>query len=75
MRIQPKTAGLPLGIEMLSATQLRCALGVCRMTVDRMVARDPAFPRPMKLAGSNRKFFLRTEVEAWLRANREQVAL
>ncbi|MCR1827858.1 transcriptional regulator [Pseudomonas oleovorans] len=64
------TANLP---ELLTMADLAVMLRRTRSGVDKLRARDPEFPKPLK-DGSDRRsrvYFVRSEVEAYLQARLE----
>lgn len=58
--------------QLMNRDQAAEFLGVSKWTLTRMVARDE-FPPPFTI-GRQRHFWLREDVEAWVRAERDRQA-
>lgn len=61
----PQTASLP---ELLTMAEVAARLRRTRSGVDKLRARDPQFPKPLKDGGKrgSRIYFVRQEIEAYL---------
>jgi prophage regulatory protein len=69
--MRTETAATPANpIELITISELAPQLQRSRSGVDKLRAKDPSFPKPLK-DGTGRQarvYFVRAEVEAWLRA-------
>ncbi|MOA21113.1 hypothetical protein D3C78_1415910 [compost metagenome] len=69
-RTQPSAIQTPTPPELLTMAEVAQAMRRTRSGVDKLRARDPSFPKPLK-DGDNRRsriYFVRQEVEAYLSA-------
>lgn len=72
--MRAETAATPASpIELITINDLGPILIRSRSGVDKLRAKDPTFPKPLKDGNGRqaRVYFVRAEVDAWLRAKLE----